>query len=115
MRRLLGPKLNTSPSFLAAFMRAGYYLDDLVLRPVNGLGTPERKRCHRESVPSLAERLRTYRPLAVVSFMKAIAPAVRDACTLAELPCPQYAVSFPGNGRQADFRNEMNAILPRLP
>ena len=114
MMEILAPTVGTAPSFLASFKRAGCYLDDLVLHPINTHSQAERKRQHLENVPALAERLVSYRPGTIVSVLKAIQHPVEEAARLASLTCPVHAVSFPGNRRQADFRREMTALLPQL-
>ena len=113
-QRALSPIIGVKPSFLGAFMAAGMYLDDLVLEPVNRLTRSEKKAMHTSNVPSLAGRIREYQPLAVIAFMKAIRKPVEDAVAASGCGCVVQTVSFPGNGRQADFRTEMAAILPEV-
>ncbi|HVH02519.1 MAG TPA: hypothetical protein VM891_06155 [Amaricoccus sp.] len=115
MKQALSTRLGAAPDFLSAFMKAGCYLDDLVLTPVNWHDNAERKRLHRENIPALARRLSQYHPEAIVAVMKAISGPVKEACRQAELTCPFYCVSFPANGRQSDFRREMTDLIPRLP
>src|SRR5580693_4965629 len=50
------------PTFLEDFKRSGFYLDDLVLTPVNKLERRERSRRRQEAVPELAKRLAEYKP-----------------------------------------------------
>jgi hypothetical protein len=100
--------------FLANFQAAGFFLDDLSLEPIDWQTASQRKRVHAANVASLADRLRDYRPQAVVALLKAIEPSVVDACRQAGLSIVPSAVSFPGNGQQANFRRELGALLPGL-
>jgi len=111
-QRVLLPVIGAKPSFLGAFMASGMFLDDLVLEPVNWLSRSERTAMHTSNVASLASRVREYQPLAVIAFMKAISRPVEEAVTTTGCDCAVHTVSFPGNGRQAEFRAEMTAILP---
>lgn len=113
-QRVLSPTIGATPSFLGAFMAAGMYLDDLVLEPVNWLSRSERTAMHTNNVASLASRISEYQPLAVIAFMKAIRRPVEEAVTASGCGSSAHTVSFPGNGRQAEFRAELAAILPEL-
>ncbi len=53
-------------TFLEDFKKSGFYLDDLVLVPVNKLERPERSAHRWKSVSRLADRLRNYKPEAIV-------------------------------------------------
>ncbi len=114
-REVLSPKLGSPPDFLSAFVERGYFLDDLVLKPVNWLTATERRNLHRENIPLLAERLQVYRPRVIVSVLKAIRHAVEEARGAAGLDVPHHTVSFPGMGRQAKFRREMASLVDSLP
>jgi hypothetical protein len=102
--------------FLDAFAARGFYLDDLVLVPVNRLAGPERRRLHREWILSLARRLRSHRPKAVVVLLKSIARAVDAAMVEAGLAhLPQHVVPYPGMGNQRRFLETVKRIIPTLP
>jgi hypothetical protein len=101
--------------FLQFFVESGFYLDDLVLTPVNHLPGPERRRVCREWVPSLAKRLKKYKPLAIVTLKKTIHPMVLQAMRLADLACPVYSLPFPDQGNQRRFHTELIDIIPDLP
>src|SRR6056297_325156 len=75
-RQALAPHIGDSPTFVDAFKQAGFYLDDLVLEPVNWLSRSERQATHAASIESLAKRLRYYEAPLVVAFMKGIAAPV---------------------------------------
>src|SRR5215216_3912770 len=96
----LRSKVGDAPDFLRAFANRGYFLDDLILTPVNWFTQAERRRLHRANIASLSERLRSYQPLVIVSVLKTIRPAVEQARITAGLDIPHYAVSFPGMGQQ---------------
>lgn len=113
-RRALALTIGVEPNFLEAFKRSALFLDDLVLQPVNWLSQSERKGLHNDSIASLATRLREYQPTEVVVFMKAIREPVQLALETVTPGRVFHTVSFPGNGRQAQFRKEMAAILPKL-
>jgi len=113
-RKALAPVIGAAPSFVDAFKRAGFYLDDLVLEPVNWLSPSERKDMHAASIVSLAERMKTHDAPRVVAFMKGIAAPVRTAIALSGKPRTLHVVPFPGNGRQGEFHAAMTTIIPRL-
>jgi hypothetical protein len=50
----------------------------------------------------------------VVAFMKGISESVKAAIAASGTPCQFEVVPFPGNGRQAEFRSAMTAIMPKL-
>jgi hypothetical protein len=101
--------------FLGAFKSYGWYLDDLVLTPVNQLGPQDRRAKCREAQNSLAVRIAEYRPEAIVSMLVGIEKIVEAAATEARSIAPRFSVPFPGNGQQARFRVKMAEILPKLP
>jgi hypothetical protein len=101
--------------FLKSFKAYGWYLDDLVLKPVNHLLKPERIAKCLEATESLANRIAAYRPQAIVSVLKSIEPFVNAAAIQAGSDAPRFAVSFPGMGQQTRFQAEMAVIIPELP
>lgn len=113
-RRALVPHIGESPSFVKAFEQAGFYLDDLVLKPINRLSQSERQTLHASSIAPLAERLRDYEAPWVIAFMKGIALPVRAAIAQSGISSQFEAVPFPGNGRQGEFRSAMMEIIPKL-
>ncbi len=116
MERAMGAAgLIASGDFLEQFKARGWYLDDLVLTPVNHLHAAERKRRCRDAEQSLAGRIARYQPRAIVSVLLGIKDNVEAAAISAGSSAPRFAVPFPGNGQQARFRREMAPILPRLP
>lgn len=113
-RQALAPHIGDSPTFVEAFKQAGFYLDDLVLEPVNWLFRSERQAIHAASIASLAKRLRDYDAPLVVGFMKGIKAPVKAAIAASVISCQFECVPFPGNGRQGEFRSAMTAITPKL-
>jgi hypothetical protein len=55
--------------FLERFKAYGWYLDDLVLMPLNNLTKSERRAKCLAAQKSLADRIVKYRPLAIVSLL----------------------------------------------
>lgn len=109
----LAPYLGDN-DFLNRFADAGFFLDDLVLTPVNHLSPRDRAARNLAAIPSLAARLATYQPQAVVGIAKTISEPLTQAHAQAGLDCPLHVVAFPGTGQQANFRRELTAILPGL-
>jgi hypothetical protein len=116
MRRVVEDTLGAGGDFRARFKAYGWYLDDLVLTPVNDLvRRSERMAKCREARPSLATRIAEYRPLAIVSLLLSTRHIVDAAAIDARSDAPRYAVPFPGMGQQARFRAAMVDIIPKLP
>jgi len=113
-RKALAPHIGDSPTFVEAFKQAGFYLDDLVLEPVNWLSRSERQAMHTASIFSLAERLKGYKAPRVVAFMKGIEAPVKAAILESGVSCDLHVAPFPGNGRQGEFQLTMRTMLPRL-
>jgi hypothetical protein len=101
--------------FLESFKSRGFFLDDLVLEPVNQLERPERRRVCRQAVSSLSKRLQDYRPDTVVALLCSIRPMVAEAVRDAGLNCEFYCTPYPGFGNQPRFRKAMAEIIPHLP
>ena len=81
---------------------------------MNWLSRSERQAIHAASIASLANRLRGYEAPLVVAFMKGIVAPVKAAIAASGVSCQFEVVPFPGNGRQAEFRSAMKAIMPKL-
>jgi hypothetical protein len=111
MKRAFGDR----ESFLEDFKRSGFYLDDLVLMPVNKLESRERSRRRQEAVPELAKRLAEYKPKAVVVVMRAILPKVRQAMQIAGMSYEPFCVPHPAFGNWTRFSNAMKEIIDDLP
>ncbi|MDA9506334.1 hypothetical protein XI09_17185 [Bradyrhizobium sp. CCBAU 11386] len=101
--------------FLDRFKEYGWFLDDLVLTPVDNLAASERRARCLAAKESLSERIAAYRPLAIVSMLVSIRSIVETAAKAAGSNATLFGVPFPGMGQQACFHNEMLKIIPRLP
>ena len=78
--------------FLDRFKAYGWYLDDLVLEPVNRMTWSERLATCRNACASLADRIAEYRPGAIVSILLRIKDIVEAAAISAGSDAPRYAV-----------------------
>ena len=101
--------------FLEDFKRNGFYLDDLVLEPVNHLAHKERRALCKQSVSSFIERLKDYKPKAIVILLHSIKPMVIEAMHGAVITCEPFCTPYPGFGNQPRFRKAMAEIIPNLP
>ena len=63
---------NNPSNFLIKFQNWGFFLDDLVLFPINRFDDMKRKAERLDHQAELATRLMKYQPLAVVTVMKGI-------------------------------------------
>ncbi|MBV9565744.1 MAG: hypothetical protein JOY90_35615 [Bradyrhizobium sp.] len=115
MRRVLMPEATTDKVFLAGFKTRGWYLDDLVLIPIDKMAHGERRAHWVRSLPSFTARLAEYRPAAVVTLLAGMHAIVLRAVREAGHEMPVHSVPFPGHGNQGRFRAELGALLPILP
>ncbi|MGB7097478.1 MAG: hypothetical protein WBD95_01750 [Xanthobacteraceae bacterium] len=112
MRDVLGgPKGDVE--FLNWFKARRWYLDDLVMTPIENL-RERRKQC-REARASLASRIAEYQPAAIGCLLKSICDDVEIATSKANSKAPPYTVPFAGQGHQTKFNDQMKRILPELP
>src|SRR5271169_4155676 len=73
MRSAVEDALGKGSDFLERFKAYGWYLDDLVLTPVNDLTKPsERKAKCLQAQNSLADRIAEYQPRAILSLLLSI-------------------------------------------
>jgi hypothetical protein len=115
LRRSIEEVLPGDGDFLERFRSYGWYLDDLVLAPVNQLTPRERRAAHLGATEDLQRRIAEYRPLAIVCLLKSIVPVVRAAASGAGFDGSFFEVPFPGNGHQRRFHLQMIEIIPELP
>jgi hypothetical protein len=109
---------NGAESFLRDFKAQGFFLDDLVLYPINQIKDKnERERHRQKGVPSLAKRMKDYRPVAVVALMCAIERMVAAAMREAGIShLPFQVMPFPGRPEHHErFKEKMTEIIPTLP
>ena len=114
MSRATASVLGSGDDFLQRFKAAGWYLDDLVLTPVNHLTKPERELLCLGARSSLAERIALYQPQAIVSLLKSIHSIIEAAAREAGITAPLYSVPFPGMGQQSRFALVMATYKTRL-
>lgn len=101
-------------NFLPAFQAKGFFLDDLVLYPINQIEDKNERNEHRQKgVQPPAQRMADYKPLAVVALMCAIEPMVADAMREAGLAkVPLYVTPFPSRPEhQERFKLKMAEII----
>lgn len=93
-----GRTFDDGHNFLRFFKEQECYLDDLCNKPVNQIkGKAMRRQMRRDSQQSLAERITSYQPEAIVVVMKAISKDVEEALRIADSPLKPIAVlPFPG-------------------
>ena len=115
MERAVEDALGKGDDFLEQFKGYGWYLDDLVLTPVNHLTRSERNAQCSAAQDNLAARIAKYRPLAIVSLLISIKSIVDAAAITAGSTAPRFAVPFPGMGQQTRFKIAMAQIIPELP
>jgi hypothetical protein len=102
-------------AFLYYFKMCGCYLDDLCHAPVNQLPNQERNARRTAGVHGLADRIRRYQPLAIITIMRAVLPYLEQALEMANLSVlPYYALPFPGQGHQMQYIEQLTGILQQL-
>jgi hypothetical protein len=111
MKRAFGNR----DTFLEDFKGKGFYLDDLVLKPVNKLERRERSRLRWASAARLAERLVEYKPKAIVVVMRAIKPMVQEAMRKAGISYEPFCAPHPAFGNWTRFHLAMIEIIDNLP
>lgn len=100
--------------FLDRFKAYGWFLDDLVLTPVDKLPASERKATCLAAMDGLRDRIAAYQPLTIVSMLISIKSIVEAAAKAAGSNAARYVVPFPGMGQQTRFHNRMLEIIPLL-
>ena len=116
MRTAVERTYGKTENFLRTFKQYGWYLDDLVLEPINDLKQKkERETKWWEAKGSLATRIKEYRPEAIVTLLLGMTHVVSEAAREAGFSGRLHTVPFPGNGQQKRFAIKMAEILPELP
>jgi hypothetical protein len=115
MQRATEAVISGTGDFLDRFKSYGWYLDDLVLTPVNKMTNAQRKAEWIGAQDSLRDRIADYRPLAIVSLLVGIKGIVHSAAIAAGCKVELFAVPFPGMGQQGRFHDAMVKLIPLLP
>ncbi|HWY60445.1 MAG TPA: hypothetical protein VNW15_00950 [Rhizomicrobium sp.] len=115
MKKAVESVFGGSDDFLGTFKSYGWYLDDLVLTPVNQLNPKERRKRCWSAKTGLTARIAEYQPAAIVSLMVGIEKIVEAASLEVKSTASRFSVPFPGNGQQTRFHSKMIEILPDLP
>ena len=115
MQQVVEETLGISDDFLETFKSYGWFLDDLILQPVNHLSMAERRRAWLTAEPSLTKRMREYQPRAIVALLRGMRHIVQAAADASGSSAEHYVVPFPGMGHQGRFRVDMKTIIPKLP
>ena len=100
--------------FIDVFKQSGFYLDDLVLEPVNQLTPRDRRIACKQSIAPFAKRLKDYKPVAVVILLRSIEGMVAEAMQQAGLRYQPFCTPYPGFGNQRRFHQAMAEIIPQL-
>jgi hypothetical protein len=98
MRRAVEAVLGESSDFLETFKAYGWYLDDIVLTPVNDLTRSQRKAACLSAQNSLAERIAECRPLAIVTLLLGIRHIVEAAAIATGNNAPATPCRSPATG-----------------
>jgi len=100
MQRAVEAVLPDEGNFLDRFRGYGWYLDDLVLTPINHLQPSARRAAWLRASNSLAGRIDEYRPLAIVSLLSGIKRIVEGRrkdcgqhCNFIQRPIPRHGQS----------------------
>ena len=106
-----GQRWTRGADFLNFFASEGFFLDDLCLVPVNNMNPSDRRRCRRQGIPALSDRLRGLSPAAAAVTPKAISREVSQAFELAGLELQPMALPFPAMSWQRDYVDALTAFL----
>lgn len=94
--------------FLNFFKEQGCYLDDLCLKPVNGLPFTTRQEERITGINPLAERIKEIEPKVIIILMKEIEGEIRTAIENSKVNTIEFTLvtSFPAHSEN----NRMNCI-----
>jgi hypothetical protein len=111
----LGEAVPSGEAFLRSFMARGFWLVDLVDRPLADLPVAERKAVLGSGVAKLAQLLAETKPKHVIAIKADIAPSVERAVELAALRKPPtvLALRYPLRQYRADFVTRLSAFLAK--
>ena len=108
------PSLRSSnEKFVATFREMGCYLVDLCGKPVDRMKPSLRRRVCRDGETRLAHRLRTLRPISVVTVVRSIKNNVRRAETAAGWSGRHFELPYPGRWHRfrMEFRRKLIPLL----
>jgi hypothetical protein len=97
--------------FLDDFKAFGCFLDDLSHSPVNRLKGTEREQVLKDSVDSLADRVRNSEPAVVIAVFRKIEGHVRRAVEKSGIAATVCVLPAPGNGHQNKYVQGLVEIL----
>jgi len=105
----------TMQNFFVFLKEKGFYLDDICLMPIDKLNNEkQRRQCIKNSVQSLAERIKMYSPIVVVSILKSIEKDVSKSLDLSGVNIEElYSLPFAGNGHQKKYIEELSKIVKK--
>lgn len=101
----------SSIDFLKFFKSNGFYLDDLCLEPVNHLLNDKRILARKAYEESMAQRIKDYNPLVVVTLLKSIEKNVNRAIEASGKNVSNFAVTSPFFGGQYKYVAELGKLL----
>lgn len=107
----LGLQFDSNTAFLDTFKKAGCWLDDISLEPVNHLSRSERKALLWDQTPGFTKRLEDARPEYVIVSLKSIVPFVEAALAQIGRHHTVRYPPFPGNGHQRKYMDQLAEIL----
>jgi hypothetical protein len=112
MQRAVEQALGEGGDFLERFKAYGWYLDDLVLTPVNQLTKAQRDAKCLGAQNSLAARIAEHRPLAIVSLLISIKTIVDAAAIAAGSHRSTICCAVSGNGATSTLPSRYGANYP---
>jgi hypothetical protein len=114
--RAMKSVFNWKGDFLSEFKARGFYLDDLSLIPVNGMGRMERRQQCEASIASFSTRLKRYRPAMIVIIGRSVDKFIRTAASDTGLDIPIHCTTYPGRFKNLKerFESDMANIVPQL-
>lgn len=97
--------------FLEYFMKNGFYFDDLCQEPADNLGDTKRRNARKAYESDLADRIKKYQPLIIVSLLLSIERNVDNAILKAGLDIPHIAITSPFRGRHLVYMKELDQVI----
>jgi len=101
----------SSKDFLKFFKSNGFYLDDLCQEPINHLSNSEKIKVSEAYQESMAQRIKEYDPLIVVTLLKSIEKNVNRAINTSGKNVSNIVVTSPFFGGQHKFVAELDWVI----